>query len=59
MKIDVVEAAEWEEVKKTKSEELGALADTFIVLHDDAALELLKKTCDALTFKSSTVSLYL
>jgi len=37
-------AAEWEERKKTRSEELVALSDTIKVLNDDDALELFKKT---------------
>merc|ERR1719223_1176091 len=36
-------AAEWEERKKTRAEELVALADTIKVLNDDDALELFKK----------------
>merc|ERR1719282_2028292 len=36
--------AEWEEVKKTRAEELVALAETIKVLNDDEALELFKKT---------------
>merc|ERR1719400_2117104 len=36
--------AEWEERKKTRSEELVALADTIKVLNDDDALELFKQT---------------
>eukprot|EP00429_Kryptoperidinium_foliaceum_P060830 CAMPEP_0176084616 /NCGR_PEP_ID=MMETSP0120_2-20121206/42344_1 /TAXON_ID=160619 /ORGANISM="Kryptoperidinium foliaceum, Strain CCMP 1326" /LENGTH=619 /DNA_ID=CAMNT_0017418421 /DNA_START=56 /DNA_END=1912 /DNA_ORIENTATION=+ len=36
--------AEWEEVKKTRSEELLALAETIKVLNDDDALELFKGT---------------
>merc|ERR1719395_470344 len=36
--------AEWEEIQKTRSEELLALADTIKVLNDDDALELFKKT---------------
>jgi septal ring factor EnvC (AmiA/AmiB activator) len=35
---------EWEEIQKTRSEELLALADTIKVLNDDDALELFKKT---------------
>merc|ERR1712019_273934 len=35
---------EWEEIKKTRAEELVALADTTKVLNDDDALELFKKT---------------
>ena len=35
---------EWEEIKKTRVEELGALADTIKVLNDDDGLELFKKT---------------
>merc|ERR1740127_110458 len=37
-------AGEWEEIQKTRSEELLALADTIKVLNDDDALELFKKT---------------
>jgi len=37
-------AAEWQEIKKTRAEELVALADTIKVLNDDDALELFKKT---------------
>jgi hypothetical protein len=36
--------AEWEEIKKTRSEELVALADTIKILNDDDALDLFKKT---------------
>jgi len=36
--------AEWEEIVKTRGEELVALADTIKVLNDDDALELFKKT---------------
>jgi len=35
---------EWEEVKKTRAEELLALAETIKVLNDDDALDLFKKT---------------
>merc|ERR1719189_1456330 len=37
-------AAEWEERKKTRAEELVAIAETIKVLNDDDALELFKKT---------------
>lgn len=37
-------AAQWDEIKKTRAEELVALADTIKVLNDDDALELFKKT---------------
>merc|ERR1719188_2492213 len=37
-------SAEWEQVKKTRSEELVALSETIKVLNDDDALELFKKT---------------
>merc|ERR1719482_1663056 len=37
-------SAEWDEIQKTRSEELLALADTIKVLNDDDALELFKKT---------------
>jgi len=36
-------SAEWEQIQKTRSEELLALADTIKVLNDDDALELFKK----------------
>jgi len=36
-------AGEWEEIKKTRQEELLALAETIKVLNDDDALELFKK----------------
>merc|ERR1719498_801783 len=36
--------AEWEEIKKTRAEELLALSDTIKILNDDDALELFKKT---------------
>merc|ERR1719447_309885 len=36
--------AEWEERKKTRAEELVALADTIKVLNDDDALDLFKGT---------------
>jgi len=36
--------AEWEEVKKTRAEELLALAETIKVLNDDDALDLFKAT---------------
>merc|ERR1712159_258926 len=35
---------EWDEICKTRSEELLALADTTKILNDDDALELFKKT---------------
>eukprot|EP00429_Kryptoperidinium_foliaceum_P018630 CAMPEP_0176036834 /NCGR_PEP_ID=MMETSP0120_2-20121206/18244_1 /TAXON_ID=160619 /ORGANISM="Kryptoperidinium foliaceum, Strain CCMP 1326" /LENGTH=524 /DNA_ID=CAMNT_0017370221 /DNA_START=59 /DNA_END=1629 /DNA_ORIENTATION=+ len=35
---------EWEEIKKTRAEELVALAETIKVLNDDDALEVFKKT---------------
>merc|ERR1712048_376920 len=36
--------AEWEEIVKTRADELAALAETIKVLNDDDALELFKKT---------------
>merc|ERR1719253_1797902 len=36
--------AEWEEIKKMRSEELLALAATIKILNDDDALDLFKKT---------------
>jgi len=36
--------AEWEEIKKTRTQELVALSETIKVLNDDDALELFKKT---------------
>merc|ERR1719424_908289 len=35
---------EWDEAKKTRGEELVALAETIKILNDDDALELFKKT---------------
>merc|ERR1711862_555926 len=35
---------EWDEICKTRAEELVALADTIKILNDDDALELFKKT---------------
>merc|ERR1719223_1179359 len=35
---------EWEEIKKTRAEELLALSETIKVLNDDDALELFKQT---------------
>jgi len=43
-------SAEWEEIKKTRSAELVALADTIKVLNDDDALELFKKTLPSASF---------
>merc|ERR1719203_2726050 len=37
-------SGEWEEIVKTRNEELLALADTIKVLNDDDSLELFKKT---------------
>merc|ERR1719359_2676269 len=37
-------SAEWEEIVKTRNEELLALADTIKILNDDDSLELFKKT---------------
>jgi len=50
--------AEWEEIQKTRSEELLALADTIKVLNDDDALELFKKTLPgaSASFMQVTVS---
>jgi len=36
--------AEWEEIKKTRAEELLALSETIKILNDDDALDLFKKT---------------
>jgi len=53
--------AEWEEIVKTRNEELLALADTIKVLNDDDTLELMKKTLPGaaslmqLTVSSSSV----
>merc|ERR1719183_1926335 len=43
-------AKEWEEIKKTRAEELLALADTIKILNDDDALELFKKTVPSASF---------
>jgi len=40
-------AKEWEEIKKTRQEELVAIAETVKILNDDDALELFKKTAGA------------
>ena len=40
-------SAEWEQIVKTRNEELLALADTIKVLNDDDALELFKKALPA------------
>merc|ERR1719335_999075 len=37
-------SAEWDEIVKTRNQELLALADTIKVLNDDDSLELFKKT---------------
>merc|ERR1719159_739201 len=37
-------SAEWDEIVKTRNEELLALADTIKILNDDDSLELFKKT---------------
>merc|ERR1712190_164346 len=42
--------AEWEAIKKTRAEELVALAETIKVLNDDDALELFKKTLPSAVF---------
>jgi hypothetical protein len=42
--------AEWEAIKKTRSEELVALAETIVVLNGDDALELFKKTLPSASF---------
>jgi len=51
-------SAEWDEIQKTRSEELLALADTIKVLNDDDALELFKKTLPSASasFMQVTVS---
>merc|ERR1719310_2037585 len=36
--------AEWDEIQKTRAEEMTALAETIKILNDDDALELFKKT---------------
>lgn len=42
--------AAWDEICKTRSEELVALADTIKILNDDDALELFKKTLPGSSF---------
>jgi len=37
-------AAEWDEIQKTRSQELVAVAETIKILNDDEALDLFKKT---------------
>merc|ERR1719157_70658 len=51
-------AGEWEEIVKTRSEELLALADTIKVLNDDDALELFKKAIPASSFVQVSVSTF-
>jgi len=48
-------AEEWEEIKKTRAEELIALAEVIKVLNDDDALELFKKTLPSAGASSSLV----
>jgi len=48
-------ADEWEEIKKTRAEELLALAEVIKVLNDDDALELFKKTLPSAGASSSLV----
>ena len=36
---------EWEEIRKIRTEQLVALADTIKMLHDNDSLELFKKYC--------------
>merc|ERR1719157_226027 len=49
-------SGEWEEIVKTRSEELLALAETVKVLNDDDALELFKKAIPASSFVQVSVS---
>merc|ERR1719387_3256050 len=49
-------AAEWEERKKTRTDELLALAETIKILNDDDALELFKKTLPAPTLVQMQVT---
>merc|ERR1712066_1188275 len=48
--------AEWEVIKKTRAEELVALAETIKVLNDDDALELFKKTLPSASFLQMQVN---
>jgi len=48
--------AEWEEVKKTRADELLALAETIKILNDDDALELWKKTLPSPSLLQTEVS---
>jgi len=48
--------AEWEAIKKTRAEELLALADTIKMLNDDDALELFKKTLPSPSLLQTKVS---
>jgi septal ring factor EnvC (AmiA/AmiB activator) len=45
---------EWDEICKTRQEELIAIADTIKILNDDDALELFKKTASLLQVQSSS-----
>merc|ERR1719359_442796 len=49
-------ADEWEVIKKTRAEELEALADTIKLLNDDDALELFKKTLPSASLLQLSVS---
>jgi len=50
------ETAKWEEICKTRNEELLALADTIKVLNDDDALDLFKKTLPSASLLQVTES---
>merc|ERR1712032_1429408 len=47
---------EWEQRKKTRAEEILALADTIRILNSDDALELFKKTLASASFMQVQVS---
>jgi predicted nucleic acid-binding Zn-ribbon protein len=48
-------AAEWDEISKTRSEEMVAIAETIKMLNDDDALELFKKTLRSASFVQMSV----
>jgi septal ring factor EnvC (AmiA/AmiB activator) len=48
-------ASEWDEIVKTRSEEMVAITDTIKILNDDDALELFKKTLPSPNFVQMSV----
>eukprot|EP00927_Polykrikos_kofoidii_P019698 TRINITY_DN1922_c0_g1_i6.p1 TRINITY_DN1922_c0_g1~~TRINITY_DN1922_c0_g1_i6.p1 ORF type:complete len:686 (-),score=170.08 TRINITY_DN1922_c0_g1_i6:92-2038(-) len=48
-------ASEWDEIVKTRAEEMVAITDTIKILNDDDALELFKKTLPSANFVQMSV----